>query len=417
MTGADKLRHFAKKEYSPSITKVNDRIYHFMGWGHSNATAVIAENSVILVDTLDSDKRAQRLKEKLLTITEKPVETIIYTHSHPDHRGGAGAFADTVKEIIAFAPPKPVLQHYDRIDAVLRQRGKYQHGYGLTDDEAICQGIGIREGKEQCDGIYTFLPPTTVYDQKCVERTIDGIPIKLFSAVGETDDTLGVWLPEDKVLCCADNYYGCWPNLYAIRGSQYRDIAAWVDTLDTLLDYPAKALLPGHTRAILGYENIQKEVGVFRDAIRSILFQTLECMNKGMTLEETVAAVQLAEQYCNLPNLGEYYGTVEWSVKSIYCGYVGWFDGDAVNLLPCREQEISDVILELIGDTARVFDKVRSCIAAENYQLALHLLKWLGREQNSEQVLELRRKALLGRAEQVTSANARHYYIWSAKDL
>ena len=88
---------------------------------------------------------------------------------------------------------------------------------------------------------------------------------------GETDDQILVWLPEKKVLCCGDNYYGCFPNLYAIRGSQYRDIAMWLDSLETLRSYPAEYLLPGHTAPIYGNEKIREVLGNFKDAIEYIL--------------------------------------------------------------------------------------------------------------------------------------------------
>lgn len=122
------------------------------------------------------------------------------------------------------------------------------------------QGIGIREGHAVDEGKYEPLAPTTIYDEEEVDLIIDGVSIKLVSAVGETDDQLFVWLPEDKVLCCGDNYYGCWPNLYAIRGGQYRDIATWVDSLEKILSYPAEALLPGHTKVILGYDKVIEEI-------------------------------------------------------------------------------------------------------------------------------------------------------------
>ena len=158
--------------------------------------------------------------------------------------------------------------------------------------------------------------------------------LKLVSAPGETDDQLFVWLPEEKVLCCGDNYYGCWPNLYAIRGSQYRDIAAWVDSLSLILSYRPKILFPGHTLPIYGEEEIQTTLGNFRDAIQSILLQTLDCMNQGMDMLEAVEQVKLPEKYRDLPYLQEFYGTVSWTVKGIYAGYVGWFDGNPVHLDP-----------------------------------------------------------------------------------
>ena len=83
-----------------------------MGYGHSNAIAIIGETSIILIDTLDSDYRAKVMKDELAKISDKPVKTIIYTHGHPDHLGGAGAFRDTVVEVIAFKPRKPILKYY-----------------------------------------------------------------------------------------------------------------------------------------------------------------------------------------------------------------------------------------------------------------------------------------------------------------
>lgn len=417
MTGEEKLRKFTEEQYKKQVTKVNHRIYHFLGWGHSNATAIIGETSVILVDTLDSDERAKRLRAELATITGKPVRTIIYTHSHPDHRGGAGAFRDTVEEIIAFKARTEPLDGYGRIAAALNQRGEFQFGYELTDEENISQGIGPREGKAVGDGVYDFMPPTTVYDVDTTTRTIDGVTMELTAAPGETDDQLFVWLEEDKVMISGDNYYGCWPNLYAIRGTQYRDIAQWIKTLEKILSYPAEALLPGHTAPLIGRDQILEVVGNFKNAIASVFDQTLDCLGRGLTLAETVESVRLPEELRDKEYLGEYYGTVEWSVKGIYNGYVGWFDGEAAHLMPCPRREFSAAVLELAGGPDKLLAKALSCLEKGESQLALELLELLGGEAQSGKIKEVKRRALLARAAQMTSANARHYYICSAKEI
>lgn len=318
----------------------------------------------------------------------------------------AGAFSDTVTEVIAFSPQKPMLKYYEKLNDVLNKRGTYQHGYGLTDEEAICQGIGIREGKETGHGKYSFFAPTTLYHENEVERVIDGIKLKMVRAVGETDDQIFIWLEDYKVICTGDNYYGCWPNLYAIRGTQYRDIAEWVDTLGNILSYDADVLLPGHTRALIGKDLIQEQLGTFRDAIEYVLLETLDCMNQGLTMSETVDKVKLPKEFSGKEYLGEFYGTVEWTVKGIYTGYVGWFDGDAVNLLPVSDKKYRETLLELIGEQ-KLIEKIHACMAAEEYQMALQLLQLTDQP-------ELKKEALLMRAKQVTSANARHYLIASA---
>ena len=60
MTGEEKLRKFTEEQYKKQVTKVNDRVYHFLGWGHSNATAIIGETSVIQIGRASCRERVSR---------------------------------------------------------------------------------------------------------------------------------------------------------------------------------------------------------------------------------------------------------------------------------------------------------------------------------------------------------------------
>lgn len=420
MTGADVLREHAATAFIKECVKVGTRTYHYKGYGHSNVIAIEARDSVILIDALDSPDELDVVLKDIARRIGKPVGTLIYTHGHPDHRGGAGRLRGQVEEVIAFAPCKSQLADYGAIDRALANRGRYQHGYGLSDEEAICQGIGPREGKELGLSGYDLLPPTTVYSDidlteleglgaRGVHRAIDGVELDLVAAPGETDDALMIWLQDERVLVCGDVYYACWPNLYAIRGTHYRDVSQWVKTLEVILSLGPHALLPGHLGVILGADEVKDRVGMLRDAIKWVLRETLACINRGLTLGETVRAVVLPDEYRQSPFLRELYGTVEWSVKSIYTGYVGWFDGDPVALMPSPRGDIISELRSLIGEE-RILKRVVCLAERGDYQLALELMALLPKPERG-----LREGCLRGRAEQMTSANARHFLMACAR--
>lgn len=418
-----RLKAFDETAFPKEMIAITERVRIAVGWGHSNCVIVEGDESLILIDALDSDARAARLKDELARTVNKPVKTIIYTHGHPDHRGGSGAFSDTVEEVIAFAPRKPLLKGTDRITPVLNKRTFRQFGYGLSDDELITQGLGPREGHAIGDGTFRPLPPTTLYSENSVTRTIDGITFELKAAPGETDDTMLLWLPDEQVLCCGDNYYGCWPNLYAIRGGQYRDIAEWIDSLDLLLSYPAQALLPGHMLPILGREKITEVVTNYRDAIRYVLDETLAFISQGLSQDEAASKVVLPEKYRTLPYLQEYYGTVQWSVRAIYQGYLGWFDGNPTNLNRLTPKQRACNMVNLAGGEQAVAKAVREALEHGSDQWALELCDLLleAKDHVSEDIAKAAREwkaiGLLRMGKKESSANGRHYYLSCAKEL
>lgn len=413
MLGEDKLRKHVEHYFDKQITNIQDKIYFFKGFGHSTCTAIIGDTSVILVDALDSDARAKRLKAELKKITDKEVKTIIYTHGHPDHRGGSIAFKDTVEEIIAFTNPNKVMKYFDKITPFLNRRAAMQFGYELSDEDNLSQGVGIREGHAVNDGKRGILPPTTLYDQDTI-RTIDGVTFEMVRAIGECDDEIFIYLKDYKVTICADNFTGCFPNLYALRGTSYRDVSIWVDSLSHMLEYDTEYLLPGHSPIIIGKENVNTVLTNYRDAIESILLQTIDCLSKGYDLEKTVRTVSLDKKYQELDYLGEYYGTVEWSVKSIYNGYVGWFDGNPVKLMPVSEYEFYTKLVELAGKD-RIIEEVIKLKEENKIQLALELIELVVVAYNEGH--NLKKELLWLRAKEMTSANGRHFLQCSSLQI
>lgn len=417
--GERRLRDFSRQSYREEVREVAPGVWFVLGMGHSNAVFIEGRTGVLLVDTLDTLKRGEKLRAVIGEKTGKEVKTIFYTHGHPDHRGGAGAFSDSVSEIIAFAPASPALKYSGYLEEIGRRRGERQFGYGLTDEEAISQGIGPREGITHGEH-RAFVAPTTLYQQSRVVREIDGVKVELVRLPGEAEDGMMIWLEQTGVLCCGDTYYGCFPNLYAIRGGQYRDIAVWTESLETLRSYPAVCLLPGHTGAVLGRDQVEATLKNFAGAFDYLLTHTLAGMNAGKSAEELAAELVLPAKYAELPYLAEHYGCVEWTIRAIYTAYLGWFDGNPTHLHPLPPAEYAQKTVAMMGGAPAVLQAAQRAAADGEHQWCLELCDLLldsGDRETDRTVRGQKAAALRAMAALETSANGRHYYLACAREL
>src|SRR5881397_879334 len=80
------------------VDKLRDNLYVLKGGG-GNTAVFIAANGVIVVDTKNPGW-GQPILEKIKTLTDKPVTTIINTHTHGDHVSGNVEFPATVDIIV-----------------------------------------------------------------------------------------------------------------------------------------------------------------------------------------------------------------------------------------------------------------------------------------------------------------------------
>ena len=219
------------------------------------------------------------------------------------------------------------------------------------------------------------------------------------------------------MLFAGDNFYKSWPNLYAIRGTPYRDVLAWIDTLSRMLAERPDHVVGGHTRPVLGRDRAMATLTNYRDAIRSVFDQTIEGMNRGLTPDELVEVVRLREEFAQLDYLKEYYGNIEWSVRAIFTGYLGWFDGNPTNLFPLSRREEASRTAALAGGAAALLRQAIDAVSESPQwaaQLCDHLLA-LDHEPAS--VMRLKAEALERLGRDLLTATGRNYYFTVAKQL
>ena len=408
------------KQFEKTIIKLADGAYTAVGHSGSNVSMVVGRDGVIIVDTTPSTSAAQGIRSEFRKLSDQPVAAIIYTHGHRDHVGGASVFADRDEpQIYARDNFRPLLRGQKQLlGPIIDERSVRQFGRKLKPHtERI--NLGVAPAVNPTKGFGAgYLPPTKSFSEQRLSVEIAGIRVELVQAPGETDDQLYVWLPKQKILFSGDNFYQAFPNLYAIRGTPYRDVRKWSDSLDEMVNEGAEVLVPGHTRPIFGAKSVQQALSDYRDAIRFVHDKTVEGMNKGLTPDELVGYVKLPKHLATRSYLIEFYGRVDWAVRSVYSGYLGWFDGNPSNLRPLQPTEEAKRIAEMVGGPTALLREAEVAAAIGQHQWVLQLTDHLRQlDAHGAKAKKLRFDALVALAEQQVNAPARNYYLSSAREL
>jgi len=90
------------KQFEKQVIQLAPDVYGAIGYAASNVYMLVGDDALIIIDTTETTKAAENIFSQFRKITDKPVKTIIYTHSHRDHISGATVFAENNEpEIIA----------------------------------------------------------------------------------------------------------------------------------------------------------------------------------------------------------------------------------------------------------------------------------------------------------------------------
>lgn len=423
-TTATKLLKEQNKEFIPEIFKFDKNVWFAVGYDVSNVAMIEGKTGIILIDAGMSPTRMEALRLKFREITHKPIRAIIITHGHGDHFGGIQAFLDEGSSPQIWGRASALgnntgfnLEAKAGNEAGLTYanvRGVRQAGVMLPDSLHINNGIAappdkqgtmFTRGKETA----TF-KPTHFLTEERKQIEIDGVSIELVAATGETYDNLYVWLPQQKILFCGDSYYKSFPNLYTIRGSQYRDVQSWYESIGKMRGEGAHYLLPGHTRPVTGKDKVHETLKNYHDAIKFVFDKTIEGMNKGMTPDQLVAYVKLPKHLADLPYLTEYYGRVDWAVRSIFNGYLGWFDGNPANLNKLAPKAEAEKMAQLAGGKNALKAQALKAYKAGDLIWAVQLFDYLlTLNEDDREIMNLKADALMEIAKTMINATGRNY--------
>ena len=124
------------------IEKVNDRLYMITGGG-GNTAAFITDTGVVLVDTKLAGW-GQAIMDKVKSVTNKPITTIINTHTHGDHNGSNEFFGASVE----FVAQENTKTNMEKMDAFKGDKSVFIPKKTFKDK------LSIGKGNDQIDLYY-----------------------------------------------------------------------------------------------------------------------------------------------------------------------------------------------------------------------------------------------------------------------
>ncbi len=410
-------------QFPKGIQRLAPTVFSAVGYAASNVHFLVGETGVVLIDTTETTQAAENILTDFRKLSDLPITTIVYTHSHRDHISGATVFAEGraleviaadnfVSDLVAVDESRPAP------NAALMARTKRQFGISLTDDERV--SIGIGPGDRPMKGMGAGYMEPTRRISETTRMTREGFELEFAKAPGETPDHLIVWWAEGRILFSGDNFYHAFPNLYAIRGTPYRDFDAWADTMDQLLAYRPEILAPGHTQPVVGQEAIQTALTDYRDAIRHVIAETVRGMNAGLDPLTIAAGLKLPAGLADKPYLKEFYGDIGHAARAYFAGTLGWFDGNPTSLAQLPPAAEAERMIALVGGGAAVVGAASEALASGDAQWAMELADRViaaGSEAERAAARATKVSALRILADRTYNAPTRNYYLLAAREL
>lgn len=406
---------------------LTERVHVAIGYGVSSFAFVIGDTGVVAVDSGSIPEESAEAIAEFRRHSELPIVGLVYTHGHPDHTGGATSFVEENPDIEIWGHARfgDEARRFGRNRAAIAQtRGKRQAGFLLPPEKRINNGIapvrypktgalaaGPGGGPDQ-----RTLPNKTFEGDTTI--SLGGVTLHVSHNPGETEDQILTWFEDDRVAFTGDNMYRSWPNLYAIRGTQYRDVRDWCESVDRIRELQPDHLVLGHTTPFSGSADVDHALDVYSRGLWHIYNETIAGMNAGKTPDEMAHEITLPPDLADNPLLGEYYGNVSWSVRAIFSGILGWFDGNPSHMNPLHPAERAAQIADLAGGADALFLRAEAALADGLAQWAAELCDMcIALDHRADDARILKADAIDELGYNLVTATGRNYLHTCAQEL
>ena len=251
-----------------SFTEIGRDLWAFTAQGDPNTGVIIGDDSVMIVDAQATPRLANKVIEKIRSVTDKPIKYVVLTHYHAVRVLGASAYG--ASETIMSAKAR----------AMVVERGQEDW------DSEFGRFPRLFQGHESIPGLtwptMTFTDAVTLYIGK---RRID---LK-FLGRGHTAGDIVAHVPDANVMFTGD--------LVEYHSACYcgdAHFADWPATLEAIRGYRLDAIAPGRGDALVGETMVNAALDNTADFVASTYRPIARVAQAGGSLKEAWDACRAA---------------------------------------------------------------------------------------------------------------------------
>jgi alkyl sulfatase BDS1-like metallo-beta-lactamase superfamily hydrolase len=406
---------------------VPGKIYQVRGYDLANISFIKGDKGWIVFDPLTTTETARAaLKFINDTLGARPVTGVVYSHSHIDHFGGVRGVvseADVAAGKVPIVAPEGFLREAisENVFAgnAMSRRSRIQYGTLLARspfghvDQAI--------GKNVSAGNPGLIAPTVTIGKDFEPLTIDGVRM-VFQNTPDTEAPveMNTWFPDWKAFWAAENVTGTIHNIYTLRGAPVRNSLNWSKQINAAIhNFPdMEVMFASHSWPRWGNDRVMKALRAQRDLYANMNNQVLHLANQGVTINE------IHNVYKSPPSLQQqwaarsYHGSEINNSRAIINRFLGYWDGNPVNIAPRSPAAIAPLFVEMMGGAAPIMARGKTLIAAGQYQEATEILNHLVfAEPNNQPARDLMADAFEQLGYQNESTSLRNAYLQLAAEL
>lgn len=423
-------RH-ARVNLASGLFKIVDRMYQVRGLDLSNMTIIEGDTGLIVIDPLVTAETARAAMDLYFRHRpRKPVLTLIYSHSHSDHFGGARGVvraedvaAGSVRVIAPAGFLEEVVGETLIAGNAMFRRAQYQFGPLLPRGEKGQVDAGLGKALPALPlATATLIPPTQLIERPVETLRLDGVDILFELTPGaEAPAEMIMYYPQLRVLNMAEIATQNMHNLLPMRGALVRDPLSWSKYIGGALQrYGARSdvVIAQHTWPVWGGERVQEFLRKQRDTYRFIHDQTVRLMNHGYVGTEIADAIKMPPSLAQDWSTHPFYGHLKNNVRAVYQRYLGYFDGNPATLEALPPVPAAKKAVEYMGGADAVLARARADFATGEYRWVAQVGSQLVfADPANQEARSLTADAYEQLGYQMESATARNAFLQGALEL